>query len=892
MPTIEELYKSKQRAPTQDTKGKSIQELYTTKEIERGEGSLLTKAVEMLDRPGAGVRSAVFDLAQKARAGTLTPTERLTSIAPFWVFNPTARAAFMRGLTEGAPRSTQLWKQMGVRGVPFLGFATDVASDPLMYGGYSAITKGIGKIARPITQHFLKPGTQAALRGLEKIPYVGEKVAAAKDIVPAITDRLRNWFVTKTGIKELGKIIDKHTALKKYRTMKEFHYGVKLQNVVNRIARKYKLKHSDVEAGIATLTESPGTIENILLQRQLPGIPMVQGVQGLQVPQEMVTVAKALRQHFSHLITQELKAGVPIHYFAGGRQGLLYFPRIPARDVQRYISMSKKSGFGRGRKVWDVMMRASKQRGTGDWTLAEVNQFFAKHGVPSLGGKQFEQFFMQNPAYASVMRGVEHAKTVTSAGFYDDVINKFGMPQRVAKKVGKTWYKGVSTDLIKKYPKFKGMVFDPEVLNEINRVHAQYINPEMGRVFRPIYDRIINMWKRWTLAPFPKYHLRNMVGNLWNNYLAGVLNPMDYGRAQALQVWRKYRSNPGMKNFAMKNLAKFGFDPQQADDIIMRMEQLGVVGRGWYAADITKSIQQQMQRRGLIKSGMAVGTTIENNARIAHYLNKVKKGLSSDDAALSVKKFLFDYDDLTYFEKQIMKRMFPFYTWTRKNIPLQIENLITQPEKYAPITKAITGRDPKELLRLKYTRPDIYERLPIEMRTSADTITYIPLEGLIPATDLTKMVRPQELFAELLNPYIRGALELGFNKSLYFESEIQRYPGETQELLRMELPVKIKYAAATFLPQARMINYIDRFIRKRRKGESFTPAEHAIYHTLTTIYKTSITDLRDRAMRHLKSKLNDLQAGARWAKKNAREKEYKRVMKTYRRMKEELRRLQ
>jgi len=178
------------------------------------------------------------------------------------------------------------------------------------------------------------------------------------------------------------------------------------------------------------------------------------------------------------------------------------------------------------------------------------------------------------------------------------------------------------------------------------------------------------------------------------------------------------------------------------------------------------------------------------------------------------------------------------------------------------------------------------------MRTSADTITYIPLEGLIPAADLTKMVRPQELFAELLNPYIRGALELGFNKSLYFESEIQRYPGETQELLRMELPVKTKYAAATFLPQARMINYIDRFIRRRRKGESFTPAEHAIYHTLTTIYKTSITDLRDRAMRHLKSKLNDLRAGARWAKKNAREKEYKRVMKTYRRMKEELRRLQ
>jgi len=48
-----------------------------------------------------------------------------------------------------------------------------------------------------------------------------------------------------------------------------------------------------------------------------------------------------------------------------------------------------------------------------------------------------------------------------------------------------------------------------------------------------------------------------------------------------------------------------------------------------------------------------------------------------------VKKFMFDYTELTEFERRYMKKIFPFYTWLRKNIPLQLEQLVKQPHKYA-----------------------------------------------------------------------------------------------------------------------------------------------------------------------------------------------------------------
>ena len=729
-----------------------------------------------------------------------------------------------------------------------------------MYGGYKAITKGIGK------------GVGLGVRGVKKIPGVvklGAKIAVKAE---PVTSALKQAFVTKSGIGKLADLIDKHLLKREYLKGKELKYGVKVRNVIQNIAKKTGKSIDDVERNIVNLIELPK--------------------ETVAISPNAKVLANTLKGHLSNILTKEMKAGVPITALSKNVRGIQYFPRITSAEARQYL---KGARIGNA-KVWNVKLANALKRKTGDWTLDEFNAFVKEQGLESLGGRSVEQFFMKQPAYAVAVRGIRSAKAVTSAQFLDDVGRIFGK----VKNPG--WYEQLPDTITKLNPSLKGKFFDPEVATEIARVTKSYFNPNEVKMFMRMFDSVQNLWKKWTLAPFPKYHLRNMVGNIWNNYLAGV-DTKNYGKAQALQMYQKFKNSPTMSKGAIANLRAWHISPSQADDIIRQAEQTAVLGKGWYAADIETGVRGQMAQGFLgkpfgikvkkivtgrvgIERGMALGTTIENNARLAHFLDKLDKGDDALTAAKSVKKFLFDYGDLTAFEKQVLKRLLPFYTWTRKNIPLQFEQIWKQPQKYAPLVHLLRGRSPQDLLRLKYAYPAMYERLPVEFKRTADTVTYVPLEGLIPAGDLAKMVRPQEIFIELLTPYLRAPIEQLMNKSFYFESEIQRYPAETQELLRMDIPVRLKHALTTVLPQARFLNEMNKLIKKQTRKEELTPGEQAFSLSLSSIYKVNLKDLRNRALNRINKKMQDLSRGMQWAKTNKREKEEKRIRQTYQELKE------
>tara|TARA_B100000287_G_C20619608_1_gene775417 strand:- start:413 stop:1690 length:1278 start_codon:yes stop_codon:yes gene_type:complete len=66
------------------------------------------------------------------------------------------------------------------------------------------------------------------------------------------------------------------------------------------------------------------------------------------------------------------------------------------------------------------------------------------------------------------------------------------------------------------------------------------------------------------------------------------------------------------------------------------------------------------------------------------------KGNSADEAFDNVMKFHFDYDDLSDLERNVVKKVVPFYTWTRKNMPLMFEMAARRPavfNKYTSLKK-------------------------------------------------------------------------------------------------------------------------------------------------------------------------------------------------------------
>ena len=835
--------------------------------------SPLQKTLDIFNRPGAAFRSGLLQVQKENQELFKDIPEwdtigRMKAQAEHKVNIQERFKALQSGLS-GQERVTgnQLWEGTGVSRVPGLGFATEVATDPLMYGGYSVINKVMGK------------GLQLTGKGAMKIPAFARTVKKVGEVSQPMVSRTKELFLNKSGIPELAKLIDKHLLKREYLKGRELKFGLKTRNVIQNISRKTGQSIDDVEKLVVNLIEQP----LILPKGTSP---------------EAITLANTLRSHLTNMLTTELKAGVPITSLAGGARNIMYFPRITTKEAMKYL---KQAHIG-NKKIWNVKLQNALQRRTGDFTLQEFNDFVASHGLKSLGGRSLEQFFLQKPSIAIAIRGARSAKAVTSAQFLDDVGRQFGS------KTAPSWHQELPDAVTRFNKTLKGLKFDPEVASEVVRTSQAYINPQQLGTFRQGFDAVQNLWKRWTLAPFPKYHLRNMVGNLWNNHLADV-KMSNYPKAQALQMYRRYKGKGGtLERTALLQLRKFGISTDKADDIIRNAEELGVLGRGWFGGDIETTMERQLKGgflrhllrtkikkvatgEVLIEKGMAFGTTVENNARLAHFIDKVDKGYDAMSASISVKKFLFDYGDLTQFEREIMKRAFPFYTWTRKNIPLQLEMLWKRPEKFMGLSPMVRNNNPEDLLRLKYVRPNLYERMPVELRRDADTVTYVPLEGLIPAGDLSKMVRPNEMMYELLSPYLRAPLEQIFNKSLYFESEIEKYPEETQELLRMDLPVKLKYNLTTLLPQARLLNEINKIVEKGIRKEKLTPTEQAFSASLSSIYKVNLVDLRNRALRTIESKIKDLEDGMWKAKLYERGKEKIRIKNTYLKIKEEFRRL-
>jgi len=216
------------------------------------------------------------------------------------------------------------------------------------------------------------------------------------------------------------------------------------------------------------------------------------------------------------------------------------------------------------------------------------------------------------------------------------------------------------------------------VKNDLDGVYSNIVDfgQDLNRFMNGV-RAFNNGWKSITLAIFPEFHIRNGMTNVYvNHFLAGMEDFTLYAKAQDVQ-----RGKAGI----MVNDANRVYDYEQ---IRIGAERHGVVNTGWnYAEFEDQHAQATRAIAGLparmfnpVHWGRVAGTAIENNAKLALYMHFLQKGFTEESAALQVKKYLFDYADLTDFERKWLKHWIPFYTWTRKNLPLQIEAIIKNPQ--------------------------------------------------------------------------------------------------------------------------------------------------------------------------------------------------------------------
>ena len=285
-------------------------------------------------------------------------------------------------------------------------------------------------------------------------------------------------------------------------------------------------------------------------------------------------------------------------------------------------------------------------------------------------------------------------------------------------------------------------------------------------------DRATNLWKRQaTIMRFPAFQSRNALSNKILMFQDGAFSVA--GEAKSLGL---------VERMVAKKLT-------EADAALLdEMVEHGVI-------TTFEELSEQVGKAGGSKVTRWLGKVnevIENQSRISAYLTFRDKGLGKAAAGEMTNKALFNYSDeaLSVFERHFIKRMVPFYKWMKNNLSKQMRVMLESPGRSVWLGhlkesgEATTEYD-------KSVMPDwmrdIYP-VPLPITSKDGDPVMLSTAGLFPQGDLELLsgllggkFDPKDAFSSL-SPILRTPLEVLFNKDLWYDSEIEKYPGEKKRV--------------------------------------------------------------------------------------------------------------
>jgi len=542
---------------------------------------------------------------------------------------------------------------------------------------------------------------------------------------------------------------------------------------------------------------------------------------------DIVTIADDLVVKNQQLRLNQIVDGVASPTLSdAGVLGLGYFHHMLTPEAKKILieadptlrrfglEFNPRHGFQIQRKLKGNIDDLQKQ-----WEAGEITN----------GVKQAGRLFIDDPAMVMMTREAASINARANARLYTGVADELGKNPRVTENVGH-WRRLViqeSSDkrLLPLQERLGDKVFAPEVADHLDQLYHVTMNPNNPNGldhFLKYFDAAQNNWKVSTLFIFPAYHARNAVGNVWNNFLAGV-NPRYFNDARKFQ--RTVPDGDSVFEYGGRTydhievsemLQNYGISDQfkaflaLGDEALIRenklfLERVPGVGRA-------------------LERGKKIGGYIEDNARIAHFFGMLDKQIVDEvtgqmrfmkpaEAAMSVKKYLFNYNDLTKFEQSVMRRFAPFYAWTRFNIPLQIRGIVERPEMYAAlgdIVEAVERGTPKPKDEDKLVSEWMKDNSAVRVRENEEgNPEYFLMGGWIPAADIDKIFHSFTSEREILSmagPW-KVTLEMAFNKDYFLGRDIENFPGEKEKFLGLTLG---KRRMIQPLKQIRFLTEIDR----------------------------------------------------------------------------------
>ncbi|KKM15476.1 hypothetical protein LCGC14_1695680, partial [marine sediment metagenome] len=535
------------------------------------------------------------------------------------------------------------------------------------------------------------------------------------------------------------------------------------------------------------------------------------------------------RNHMDYWHETELAAGLPQGYIQD------YMARYigPKEKIGTPLAVgSEKSWFQFAReskstkelleRIADSMVTsghvAVKQKVGQTWKVARAEAVERAKKLLAKGDEKFGHV-LTTVTESLYVRGVAHHKAMARHSMMQEVM-QYGQKWKEGAVIPAGWAE------VKGIKELKGLIFDEETAGYLTRTIDTLRSDKAVEQFLKMIDKPLNWWKVMATSVNPGFHFRNFYSNHFLGWIwqgAAYFNPKTHkdamymtGRAFGNTNFRKYKVYGG--KFTDKKMAGKYAHGKSMQDIFDFLWDRGAFRRQFRLRDVdpeeavisvgAKRIAKKLNILGqesyIAKTGEWLGSVIESEARVAGFLTEFKKAGSMEMAWRKTQEVFVNYQNLTPFERQVTKRIIPFWTWMKNNMVNQVKFVFTQPGRYSKVGKiraalqnAVDVDVPEHLQPAYYKDLGMWQ-LPITLPDGRplffnpnfpfQDLNRIKIDPRHPRRAMQEMTRE---LATSISPFMKLPIEIIPEKGydIFRKTPLERFPGYTAPVPGIVQPV-------------------------------------------------------------------------------------------------------
>lgn len=297
---------------------------------------------------------------------------------------------------------------------------------------------------------------------------------------------------------------------------------------------------------------------------------------------------------------------------------------------------------------------------------------------------------------------------------YDDAGEEIGASQQMRERVASIF--GGDADKVK----LAEISIPEEHVNRLMRARDAFQTGEASQALLNQLDHLTQAWKG-SILTWPARAVRDMYSGAMSNWLEGALSPTGIRAARALmqegpqsetflktlRSIPRYAGNDGLPQFyadlsqsgligptqlneagasmigkgALSNLP--GYTPITSGTIAS--ELMPQQGRSWkqFGNDFFTWRSQLKPlndtKNPILRAGEQMNNLTDGINRLSGYIELLRQGYDPQAAARAMKRAHVDYSSLTGFEKTVLKRLFPWYSFQSRIFREVLRQMLEQP---------------------------------------------------------------------------------------------------------------------------------------------------------------------------------------------------------------------